>query len=259
MASCSVEPPSTEQHFFVERPRDKSMFADRLLRFAKEHADVGLHYEHLGTVDELSVVCFFDAAFATRSDGASQAGYIILLLNKKLLATDGPEGAYHVLDWRSMKTPRVARSSLPAEAQSGGQACDALEHASIYWSLLVDLQQGLKQTLDAPSLLAPVMITGAKALFDSYHREGVSSSVVDKRVSLEIKVMKDRLTALGGTLRWMSSERQFADGLTKESARLLLAQRLRHGRLKLVWDPTYKAAKKKNKTRAASEPNGKCS
>ena len=45
----------------------------------------------------------------------------------------------------------------------------------------------------------------------------------------------------------MSSEREFADGLTKESARLLLAQRLRHGRLKLVWDPTYKAAKKKTK------------
>ena len=65
---------------------------NRLLRFAKEHADVGLHYEHLGTVDELSMVCFFDAAFAARSDGASQAGYIILLLNKKLLATDGPEG-----------------------------------------------------------------------------------------------------------------------------------------------------------------------
>ena len=146
-----------------------------------------------------------------------------------------------------MKTPRVARSSLAVEAQSGGQACHSLGHASIYWSLLVDPQQGLKRTLDAPSMLAPVMITDAKALFDSYHREGVSSSVVDKRVSLEIKVMKDRLTSLGGTLRWMSSERQFADGLTKESARLLLAQRLRHGRLKLVWDPTYKAAKKKTK------------
>jgi len=45
----------------------------------------------------------------------------------------------------------------------------------------------------------------------------------------------------------MSSERQIADGLTKESARTLLAARLRHGRLKLTWDPTYTAAKKKTK------------
>ena len=218
-----------------------------LLRFAKENADVGLQYSHLGEVSEFCLVCFFDAAFATRSDGASQAGYVILMVNKALLQANGPEGAYHVLDWRSLKTPRVARSSLGAEAQSGGQACDALEHASIYWSLLVDPRQRLQELLDAPSLLSPTMITDAKALYDSYHREGVGSSVVDKRVSLEIRVMKDRLTSLGGSLRWMSSERQLADGLTKESARALLAQRLRHGRLKLVWDPSYKAAKKKTK------------
>ena len=37
-------------------------------------------------------------------------------------------------------------------------------------------------------LVGPVMVTDAKALFDSYHREGVSSSVVDKRVSLEIRI-----------------------------------------------------------------------
>ena len=45
----------------------------------------------------------------------------------------------------------------------------------------------------------------------------------------------------------MSSERQIADGLTKESARTLLTSRLRHRRLKLTWDPTYTAAKKKTK------------
>ena len=54
------------------------------------------------------------------------------MVNKALLQANGPEGAYHVLDWRSLKTPRVTRSSLGAEAQSGGQACDALEHTSIY-------------------------------------------------------------------------------------------------------------------------------
>ena len=45
----------------------------------------------------------------------------------------------------------------------------------------------------------------------------------------------------------MSSERQLADGLTKEAARNLLAQRLRYGKLKFIWNPTYKAAKKKTK------------
>lgn len=135
--------------------------ANRLLRFAKEHADVGLHYAHLRKVEKLCVVYFFDAAFATRSDGSSQTRYLILFVNKSLLQTDGPKGAYHVLDWRNTKTRRIARSSLGVKAQSGGQACDALEHTSIYWSLLAKPELGLKNALDAPSLISPVMITDA--------------------------------------------------------------------------------------------------
>ena len=44
-----------------------------------------------------------------------------------------------------------------------------------------------------------------------------------------------------------SSERQYADSLTKETTRQLLADRLWYGRIKLSWDPNYFAAKKKKK------------
>ena len=36
------------------------------------------------------------------------------------------------------------------------------------------------------------MITDAKALFDSFHREGLSGNLVDKRTGLEILVLKER-------------------------------------------------------------------
>ena len=39
-----------------------------------------------------------------------------------------------------------------------------------------------------------------KPSFDLFHREGFGLSVVDKRVSLEVRVMKERLLALGGAL-----------------------------------------------------------
>ena len=45
--------------------------------------------------------------------------------------------------------------------------------------------------------------------------------------------------------RWQSSERQYADGMTKLAARQLLADRLRGGELMLVYDPSFTAAKKK--------------
>ena len=46
-------------------------------------------------------------------------------------------------------------------------------------------------------------------------------------------------------MKWIPSERQYADSLTKEGTRQLLADRLRYGRIKLSWDPDYVAAKLK--------------
>ena len=68
---------------------------------------------------------------------------------------------------------------------------------------------------------------------------------MDKRTGLEIRVAKEQLTSLGGMLRWVSSERQYADGLTKMSTRALLAERIRYHKMKLMWDPEYTSAKKK--------------
>ena len=223
---------------------------NKLLRFAKEHNDVSLYYNPIGHPSELQLLCFFDAGFTARSDGSSQGGYILMFVNRQLL-TSGEDGEYHVLDWRSFRTPRVTRSSLAAEAQAGGQAVDSIDFTCRYWHYIMNPDLKLKDLLKASSTLTPIMVTDAKALYDSYHREGVSSSVVDKRVSLEIRVMKEMLEELNGQLRWMSSERQIADGLTKESARVLLAARLRHRRVKLTWDPNYVASKKKTKNEKA--------
>ena len=219
---------------------------NRLLKFAKDNKDIGLQYRHIGSPRDLRLLCFFDAGFSTRNDGTSQGGYVIMLVNGKLMESN-EEDYYHVLDWRSFKTPRVARSSLGAEAQAGGQASDAVDFVSRYWHHLLDPDLSLKGLLEVQSSLRPVMVTDAKALYDAFHREATSSSVVDKRVSLEIRVMKERLQELGGLLKWMSSDRQVADGLTKEAARGLFATRLRHHRIKLTWDPSYTAMKKKTK------------
>ena len=222
------------------------MDTNRLLKFAKENKDIGLTYNHIGECESLRLLCFFDAGFSTRNDGSSQGGYILMLINGNLMHSD-EEGQYHVLDWRSFKTPRVARSSLGAEAQAGGQASDAVDFTRRYWHHLLEPDMALKDLLNIRSTLKPVMVSDAKALYDAYHRESASSSVIDKRVSLEIRVMKERLQEIDGVLKWMSSDRQIADGLTKEAARVLFATRLRHQKLKPTWDPSYKAMKKKSK------------
>ena len=218
------------------------MDANRLLKFAKENADVGLSYPPLGPVANLRMITAFDASFCSRPDGSSQGGYLVLLAPRHILETK--EDVYHILDWKSSKLPRVARSSLSAEAQAAGLASDATEFACRYYEHLLHPLVPLA-LLQMTSVLEPVLITDAKAVFDSYHREALVSNVTDRRSSLEIRVVKEQIQSLGGTLRWVSSDRQLADGLTKASMRQNLADKLRHGRLKFLYDPYYVAAKKK--------------
>ena len=218
--------------------------ANKVLKFAKENSDVALRYEYLGPVEELRLVTMFDAAFCVRRDSSSQGGYITMLVNAKAL--NGEESSYHVIDWKSSKLPRVTRSSLGAEAQAAGQAADSVDFIARFWEMLKDPSLPLATVLKMPSSLSPTLVTDAKALYDSYHREGLGGSVVDKRTALEVQVIKQCLTSLQGQLRWISSERQFADSLTKESTRQLLADRLRYGLIKYTYDPSYLAAKRKD-------------
>ena len=151
-------------------------------------------------------------------------------------------------------TGRVPSSSLGAEAQAAGQAEDSVDFICRFWECLKDPNATLAEILERPSSLAPVLVTDAKALYDSFHRDGFGTGLTDRRTALEVKVIKEGLQSLGGSLRWHSSERQFADGLTKESTRQLLADRLRHHRLKFTWDPTYQASKRKDlQTRLQSQ------
>lgn len=188
----------------------------------------------------------FDAAFCVRRDNSSQGGYLVMLVPESTF--HGTEAEYHVLDWKSSKLPRVARSSLGAEAQAAGQATDSVDFICKFWDHIQCPNLTLEQLLRRPSDLQPTMITDAKALYDSYYREGATNSIVDKRIGLEVQVMKERLQDLGGTMKWISSERQFADSLTKDATKQLLANRLRYHRIKFTWDPEYQASKKKNIT-----------
>ena len=90
-------------------------------------------------------------------------------LNQSLL-TSSEEGEYHVIDWRSFKTPRVARSSLGAEAQAGGQAADSVDFTCRFWQHLLPSLR-LQDLIEAKSTLKSVLVTDAKALHDSYQEK----------------------------------------------------------------------------------------
>jgi len=90
----------------------------------------------------------------------------------------------------------------------------------------------------------PHLIVDAKALYDLLSkREVQANSGSDKRTTIEVLVTQGKLACSGSTTRWVSSEQQYADGLTKQSSAQLLADRLRTHMVKLK---SFQAAKKKS-------------
>ena len=90
----------------------------------------------MGDLKDMRITCMFDAALGVRHDGSSQGGILILLTHKN--AYEGVESPYHLFEWRSMRLPRVARSSLAAEVQAAAQAVDSTEFVVRFWQMMMD-------------------------------------------------------------------------------------------------------------------------
>ena len=161
---------------------------------------------------------------------------------------EGTVCGYHLLDWRSFKLPRVARSTLAAEGQAASEAADCLHFAVVFWKAMLDPEFRISEVKpETHRWWSPcALIVDAKCLYDLLHREELYvSTAADKRTCLEALTTRDKLREIGGEARWVSSERQYADGLTKDSATQLLADRLRTHMHKIVADDTYQASRKK--------------
>ena len=93
----------------------------------------------------------------------------------------------------------------------------------------------------------PALIVDAKALYDLLSKPEVqANSGTDKRTTIEALVAQDKLSCCGAKTRCVSSDHQYADGLAKQAAAQLLAERLRTHLVKLKSDTTFQAAKKKS-------------
>ena len=218
--------------------------ANKILRYAKENADVGLEYRCLGEKDNMTFIAFSDASFACRPELSSQCGYLLAMVDKTV--AEGAEGHYNVLDWRSWKLARISRSTLAAESQAASEAADSLLFTSTFWNLIWKPWRPLTDVQTAKMPAKPHLIVDAKALYDLLGKPEVqANSGSDKRTTIEVLVTQDKLTCCGATTLWVSSEQQYADGLTKQSAAQLLAERLRSHLVRLKSDKSFQAAKKK--------------
>jgi len=160
---------------------------------------------------------------------------------------DGNPSPLVVLDWSSKRLTRVSRSSLSSEAQAAANGVDALGWAKAVFALALDPTLVPNDPATFQYMGDSPCITDAKALYDaamSTTSGGGLGSLAEKRTAIEILMVKEKMSELGGKWRWVNTEQQLADGLTKVSARQRFVEILRRAWHALRWDPEFTAGKK---------------
>eukprot|EP00439_Symbiodinium_sp_Y106_P041779 s2152_g5.t1 len=227
---------------------------NKLVREVQAAKHVGVQVQHLGNCQPSQVhfVAWSDASLANRHDGGSTGGYVIGIMHPSAVLQG--QGRVNVISWRSFRLPRVARSSLPAEAQALGHCEQELMFARLEWHELnggvVDVREPTKSTSQVPGHL----IIDARGVFDALEKAdpGMASfNVKDKYTSLELMGISDNLKLQATELGWCDSDHQLADGLTKASKQDALKKFLIQGHWRLRHPGAFMSAKKRRSLEAS--------
>ena len=234
--------------------------ANKVLHEAKLFADTSIKVQAI-PLKEIRFVAFSDASFASAKTPDSHQGMIIMAAHSKI--GENQSSPISPLVWHSKKIQRVAVSTLSAEAMALAGSVDILSWVRLYWSWINDISIRWKDTdqtlLKLPpafSALPPpedeidesqqtfshenqkllkhlpkessgILTTDCKSLYDLISRTA-PPSCQEFRTQLQAKLIKEHLDT-GIKIRWVPSQAQLADSLTKIMDNTILRTCLQKG------------------------------
>ena len=167
-------------------------------------------------VEHLRFMGVHDAAHANLEGGASQQGHLILAVHANITNCRVPVS---VLSWQSKKIKRVVRSSLAAETCSMSTCQEHLDWMRTIWEQMTRGDFVLENYDQFLTARASILVTDCKSLYDAIHKEGAAPASTDKRLAIELAIVKAKAVSGESDLRWIDARFQIADCLTKHASR----------------------------------------
>ncbi|CAK9012642.1 Retrovirus-related Pol polyprotein from transposon RE1 (Retro element 1) (AtRE1) [Includes: Protease RE1 [Durusdinium trenchii] len=196
--------------------------------------------------EEVEFVAWSDAALANRVDMGSTGGYVVGATTKDL--REGKKARVNFVGWKTFKLKRIARSSLAAEVQAFSEAEEELMFTRLQWGEMLGHDLDPRSPEDVLVRVPGILVTDAKSLYDSVQKGLVNTSglgLSEKYSALELLSVMERLDRGHTETRWVNSDAQLADALTKHQCQSSLHQALVQGHWILVYDPLFVSAKKR--------------
>lgn len=160
--------------------------------------DTKMVFPKLEDVTNVKLAVYADASLGNLPDGGSQGGYVIFMVDSN--------GSCSPIEWQSVRIRRVVRSTLAAETLAMADALDAAILIQAMWKEMIG------------SNVEIVGITDCRSLFDAVNS---TKAVSDKRLRIEISMLREMQERGEMELSWTDTENQLADVLTKRGVNSL--------------------------------------
>ena len=239
---------SLSQQCFPNPTVEHLSLANQAVRRARQHSDLNIKVAFIDPA-ELTVCFWSDAAFANAANHKTQGGWLMALTSKQF--AEGADCPVSFVGWESYKLPRVVSSTLAGEAQCFSSASGIAE-----WCMLI-----LSEALDGPFALhsvdevlqrrSPIGMSDCRSLYDHLVTLGSGGTLDDKRIAIDIAVIRQPIVRSRLQPRWTPTDRMVADGLTKDKGEPLdlLRSVFRNARYQLADEQLVLDRKKEERLR----------
>ena len=202
-------------------------------------------------LSDIEMCAWSDASWANATKKKSQGGFVIAASSRRLRT--GEWDTISLLRWKSFKQERQVASTLGAEMLSLSRTVAETKWMRSMWMEAVNAQYSLESDSTWTSRMPLTICLDSKPVFDHLH--GQALTVRDKRLAIEMLLVKKEIARENVEIRWLPTYQMLADGLTKMNAPAsLLRKVMREGKMVLVEDKRIKSWSTKKGSKGNDEP-----
>ena len=189
------------------------MSANQLLHKMRDAAKEPMLIHRVGDPEEVALTAWTDASNQNRHDGSSTGGVFIGATHQSI--GDGAMCAVSPIFWSSSKLQRVCRSPGSAEARAAIDGEDALWLLRYQWSEWLGRKPSLRDPDPMIRRVPGLLVTDSRNVYDRMQQPYISPTGEQKRVDLELLVLKESQLRTALDIRWVNAQAMLANSLTK--------------------------------------------
>ena len=218
--------------------------ANKLLQDVRRDARVPLRIFAFSPSEQLCLVSWTDASSQNRHDGSSTEGIMIGMAPQTIL--NGEVVSVSPMFWRSGKIDRICRSPGSAEARAAIDAEDNLYLLRYAWAEFNGHQVDAWHPEELVSKVTGVLVTDSRNVYDRVEKPYITRKGASKKVDIELMAIKEAQQHTGLHVRWVHSDAQLANTLTKRGEEHQVSRFVSLGqKWRIVEDPNMFSGKKR--------------